>query len=144
MLRKFFAIGMLGCILLQTLVGSMWVLRYYAQKTEYTAHCENRDKPQMQCHGKCLLKKELQKLDACARGESSDEPQKAPAAPLKTKAQYELSVFMLPAAVAPSLFYPFYTSSTATLFWYAVPAGRLWSGDIFHPPATSIVGGLSV
>lgn len=134
MLKKAFAIGMLGCILLQTLMSGVWVLRYYVKKAEYLERCENRDKPQLQCHGKCQLKKELQKMSCCARDESSGQPEKAPAPPAKTKEQQDFSAFILPAPSIPLSFDRPAPADAPATFRYAAAAGRLWSGDVFHPP----------
>ncbi len=34
---------------------------YYANQGFYTLFCENKDKPQLQCKGKCYLKKQITK-----------------------------------------------------------------------------------
>jgi hypothetical protein len=61
-LKKLFAIVALTGILLQTFSQAVIVAQYYANK-DYIAKnlCENRDKPQLHCEGKCCLKKRLAK-----------------------------------------------------------------------------------
>jgi hypothetical protein len=50
------------CLLLQTFSQVIIVAEYYARK-DYIAKtlCENRNKPQLHCEGKCCLKKKLAK-----------------------------------------------------------------------------------
>ncbi len=50
------------CFLLQTFSQVIIVAEYYAQK-DYIAKklCENKNKPELHCEGKCCLKKKLAK-----------------------------------------------------------------------------------
>jgi hypothetical protein len=59
-LKKLIAIFALAGILLQTFSQVVIVAQFYANQ-DYIAKnlCENRDKPQMHCNGKCCLKKKL-------------------------------------------------------------------------------------
>ena len=61
-MRKLFAIFALLGVLLQSFNSAIIVLGYYANK-EYIAKylCENKDKPRLNCEGKCSLKKRLAK-----------------------------------------------------------------------------------
>lgn len=61
-MRKIVAIVAALAILLQSFNQVVIVAAYYANK-DYIARnlCENRDKPQMHCEGKCCLKKKLAK-----------------------------------------------------------------------------------
>jgi len=61
-LRKIVVIFSLLGILLQTFNQAVIVGQYYANK-DYIAKylCENRNKPQLHCEGKCCLKKKLAK-----------------------------------------------------------------------------------
>lgn len=53
---------LLTAILLQV-CGRSWVVVYYEFNKAYIAKnlCENRDKPELKCHGKCKLMKLLEK-----------------------------------------------------------------------------------
>lgn len=62
------------------------VWAWYFQNKDYIAStlCENRDKPEMECNGQCVLSKALQKADCCAIDDvASNENPEAPVAPLK-------------------------------------------------------------
>ena len=134
MFKKVGAILLLGSILLQTLGGSMWVLRYYFKKAQYLEHCINRDKPDLHCEGKCQLKIELKKMDCCASDVASEEtPQQQ--VPLPSIKDYHF----LPAFLVPDTWDGLATAATQTLarqsaFWFAMPPDRLLSGGVFHPP----------
>jgi len=59
-LKKFVAILALVGILLQTFSQVVILAQFYANQDYIAKHlCENRDKPQMHCNGKCCLKKKL-------------------------------------------------------------------------------------
>jgi len=61
-LKKFVAILALVGILLQTFSQVVILAQFYANQDYIAKHlCENRDKPQMHCNGKCCLKKKLAK-----------------------------------------------------------------------------------
>lgn len=62
MFKKLFAIIVFSAVLLQAFSTVMIVAAFYANR-EYIANnlCENRDKPKMQCKGKCSLNKQLAK-----------------------------------------------------------------------------------
>jgi len=62
MFKKLFAIIVFTAVLMQTFSTVMIMAAFYANR-EYIANnlCENRDKPEMQCKGKCSLNKQLAK-----------------------------------------------------------------------------------
>ena len=46
-------------ILTQAFVPTLWVLDYQWRRTVYLQHCENKNKTEMHCDGKCYLKKRI-------------------------------------------------------------------------------------
>jgi hypothetical protein len=54
------AIVFLLAFFLQTFNKPFIVASYYAITSSYEARCENKAKPQLQCHGKCQLVKTMQ------------------------------------------------------------------------------------
>lgn len=62
MFRKLFAIIVFSAVLMQTFSTVVIVAAFYANR-DYIATrlCENRDKPKMQCNGRCSLNKQLAK-----------------------------------------------------------------------------------
>lgn len=61
--------------------AKMGVILWYSANIDYVATelCENKDKPQMQCNGKCYLKKQLDKVD------DKQDKEQAPTKKLKTE-----------------------------------------------------------
>ena len=64
MLRQIIAAVFLFAFCMQTFSKAIIAVNFYANRTEIAqALCENKDKPQMNCCGKCQLKKRLSKQD---------------------------------------------------------------------------------
>jgi hypothetical protein len=63
--RGFISISILFSFLIVNLSKSIILVNYEINKEEITAkYCVNKDKPQMHCCGKCLLKKKLAEQEA--------------------------------------------------------------------------------
>jgi hypothetical protein len=90
--------------------------------------CENRNKPASTCLGHCVLKKQLKKAEG-------QHPQQAFPASLMAKLQ--LSVFILPAALAPERVPAFAALQSQVSFYQDSPAIKL-PFYIFHPPEFSV------
>lgn len=43
----------------QAFVRTAWTVHYQWNRAVYLKNCENRDKPDMKCDGKCYLKKQM-------------------------------------------------------------------------------------
>lgn len=71
-MKRITAIIVCLSLLLQC-VAHLGVIGYYQLNKEYIAKnlCENRDKPKMNCCGKCYLKKQLRKIDNNTNGTGS-------------------------------------------------------------------------
>lgn len=123
-MTRFFAFFLCTLLLLQTFGQELLVLDYQARKAEITRlFCVNKDKPRMQCNGKCHLRKQLRK--------ASDAESKAPGGLAKVK--YEV---LPPAArFAPRLQAGGF--AVAVRFAPAVAVCYAFSPEhgIFHPPA---------
>jgi hypothetical protein len=121
-LNKIVAILALLGIFLQTFSQVVIVGEYFAQK-DYIARnlCENRDKPQMHCNGKCCLKKKLAK----------DAKEQAPAQ-RNQKSEQVVNLFFADADfnIAPHFLAEvvnrFFTTNDLRTYSY--------QGTIFHPP----------
>lgn len=127
MLRKSFAIFFL-CVYSLVVLKPLFPLVDYALNKEYISKnlCENRNKPKMNCNGKCHLMKQLKKATAdvpsdgnTTKGNSGQEE----------NVVYVNSIFSFNAEVS--------TSQTATNFYLNTFSNKLPSSylkDIFHPP----------
>lgn len=62
--RRILAVILLLCVTCQCVV-KLGIVAWYEWNKQYVATvlCENRDKPQMHCCGKCYLNKQLNKVD---------------------------------------------------------------------------------
>jgi hypothetical protein len=63
-MKKVFSITMTMLFLLVAFQQALIIVHFKLNQKEIEKEfCINKDKPEMQCHGKCHLKKELQKTD---------------------------------------------------------------------------------
>lgn len=121
-LKNLILYSLLALLVLPFATKSVLVFRYLAQFNYYAqVLCENQDKPELNCNGKCALMKEL-----AAEKESNDMPL-IPQSVL----QYELSAFtLLDSAIV------FLTrESESRLFQNAINFYAFkWMNSVFNPP----------
>ncbi|MET4107092.1 hypothetical protein [Hymenobacter sp. UYP22] len=123
-MTRFFALFLCILLLFQTFSRELLVLDYQARKAEITQlFCVNKDKPRLQCNGKCHLRKQLRK--------ASDAESKAPGGLAKVK--YEV----LPPAAQFALQPQAMGFAAPGRFAPAVAVRYAFSPEhsIFHPPA---------
>jgi hypothetical protein len=119
-----FALFLAVLLLLQTFSRELVVLDYQVHKERITElFCVNKDKPALQCNGKCHLAKQLRK--------SSSSESKAPAAGF-AKIKYEVVVPFSFRLVVPltNWLQPLRFAVVAT-----VPYTSAHVYGVFHPPA---------
>ena len=99
---------------------SLILVNYEINKKEITEkYCINKDKPQMHCCGKCMLKRKLAE---------QEEQQKSPAYPdIKT----DIQLYCTGNSFA---FYPGEISQGNLISTYHILHSLLKGGGIFHPP----------
>lgn len=121
MARQFITAFFLVAFFMQTFSKAVVVVWFYAnQKVIARTLCENRGKPQMNCCGKCQLKKEMAREDR--------EADKEPLLKYESKGQpLFCSGFLL------SVPAPFTGTSTASTT-LSTPKTVERAGDIFKPP----------
>ena len=130
----YFCEGMrvLMSILLMLLLGwqclaKVGIVAWYELNKEYVAKylCENKNKPELKCCGKCYLQKKLNKV--------TDVQSTSPKAPNKTE-KYEVSECVLPEPVTLaeykcSVRVSDYNGSKKDFYF------SIFSSSIFHPPS---------
>jgi hypothetical protein len=125
-LRKFIAFILLLCVSYQCVV-KLGIVAWYEWNKNYVATqlCENRDKPQMKCCGKCYLHKQLNKVD-----DNADKNSKNNNASKWEKA--EVDAFLLP----QTLSFTFHEIPQKEIIhtYYIYPSGYDPLSSIFHPP----------
>ncbi|MBU3660611.1 MAG: hypothetical protein FGM14_12100 [Flavobacteriales bacterium] len=120
---------LVSLILSKVIYSAFWQLNFYLNQKEIAAiECENKDRPEMNCNGKCYLAKQLQKADN-------------ELAAKKEKQQHSLSVLK---SLESSLFVEnwklkfevstFQTQKKSSSFHYTSSYFFLLKCDVFHPP----------
>lgn len=123
-MRSFAAIFLLLSICYQ-LVAKMGVIVWYETNRDYVATtlCENKDKPEQQCAGKCYLKKQLAKIDSETEKKES-EPAK------KYKTELPEYVVVMPIHHLPIVYKEVYLHTSLFINNYSFQNTK----SIFHPP----------
>jgi hypothetical protein len=120
---------LISLILSKVIYSAFWQMNFYLNQKEIAAiECENKDRPEMNCNGKCYLAKQLEKADNELAAKK--EKQELSISILK---QVETSVFVenwklkfeVPA---------FNTEKELSSFYYSSSYYLLLKSDIFHPP----------
>lgn len=61
---KYSSIGLVAMTFAAVSWQTFVVIHFYANQDQIEAeHCENKDKPELQCHGKCHLQKQMEKTE---------------------------------------------------------------------------------
>ncbi len=126
-MKQFAAIVMLLCLSYQFTIR-MGIIAWYQINKEYVATvlCENKDKPELKCCGKCYLNKQLKKTE-----DNSPVSKQMP----KTE-KVEFSLFIATVNTFASI--PF--NPNASLIHherYTPPMGCDVPAAVFHPPSAA-------
>ena len=120
---------LVSLILSKVIYSAFWQINFYLNQKEIAAiECENKDRPEMNCNGKCYLAKQLKKAD----NELADK---------KEKQEHSISILKL---VETSVFVEnwklkfevqaFNTEKELASYYYPSSYYLLLKSDIFHPP----------
>ena len=106
----------------QSFQRSLIMLQYYSNTAAFAEKCENKARPQMQCHGKCQMVKKI----AAAEKQQQQTPDK------NLNNKVETLSFASYFCTAPSI-----TSATITASFppYSCGAAVDLAYPVFHPPA---------
>ena len=117
----------IGLILFKPVAQFSWEV-WYAVNLEYVAEelCENKEEPEMECDGKCYLKKQLVTVEVQEQEDPSQEhrvnPFQAKEEPTVTRENFEY------------LLNPIILESKESHFRYVCKSYTAFQLDIFHPP----------
>ncbi len=102
----------------------MGIVAWYEINKTYVAKvlCENKDKPQMKCCGKCYLNKQLKKTEGSTDGKQL---------PVKTE-KTEPAIMHIAGNIIPPVFIA--VNTLVHHAQYTSPQGYNGIADIFHPP----------
>lgn len=124
-MKQVFVFLLISCITGQAFVRTAWMLHYQWNRAVYLQNCENRDKADLHCDGKCYLKKQM----AASENTNPQEPQ-LPAGFHQIK---DIQLYFEPSAPLPQWIAPEWTA-------VLLPYTRQCPGDVplagvFKPPA---------
>lgn len=125
-MRSFISISLVFLFAWQLLLKAGVLMWYGANRTYIAAElCENRDKPEMQCNGQCVLAKRMK----AAEQERRDADQR----PLRIMEKFEFSHYI--AAAEDTFSGMFETDLSRRIVWasYLEPHSNYFS-NFFHPP----------
>lgn len=125
-MRSILAIFLLSALCYQ-FVAKMGIIAWYELNKDYVAEtlCENKDKPELECNGKCYLSKQLKKVDNETKSEQDQQlPQKVQ--------KLEIPLFLTTECI--HMPYVAVMNAPKVIFQYEASAGIGPLSDIFHPP----------
>lgn len=130
LVKTVIAIVLFLSVMLQSL-AHLGVIGYYELNKDYIAKnlCENRDKPQKKCCGKCYLRKQLKKVDDSGNTKGQ---------PVKTE-KSEAIAYVLPASLlleVPAI--PFLSQSPRHAVMQHMH-GLIIPLSVFHPPSVALL-----
>ncbi|WP_128546975.1 hypothetical protein [Larkinella soli] len=121
MVRKLLLYSWLFAVLLPTF--SQWgTIAYYQVNKDYIARvlCQNRDKPQLHCDGKCYLAKQLRAQQDRQDQETAERVQNLPVVQLfcqhPTPFRFHPVPIVLSETIRPHAFLPAYSVPLSALF----------------------------
>ncbi|KAB5486099.1 MULTISPECIES: hypothetical protein [Flagellimonas] len=116
-------------VTLTMLVKPLWPIMEYVANYEYITQvlCENKDKPQLHCNGKCYLAKQLEK--------QQKDQDKNPFGEQRSKPEIQPLVFFQSLLVF-DFGNPFQVFPDKNYFLYQGISPQLFICDIPHPPET--------
>jgi hypothetical protein len=124
--KKIFAVTMLVAILFQAFCSFIIYANYEINKEKITQQfCENKNKPQIHCNGKCHLMKQLKK---------AEKEENTPLNNLKEKIEFSPYVIM-----DDSVFtFLKYSTNIKHSFYYVFNFSLIHPNTIFRPPLSLV------
>ena len=118
-------------MLSQAFVRTFWALDYQWHRAVYMKKCENKDRPELKCDGKCYLKKQM------TPASSGEQNQKAPTLPESFRQIKEALLFFEPSLEFPCFLITFDKPTPAPFQEGLLPNPH--PDRVFRPPAHSDV-----
>lgn len=123
--RQITATIFFAALLAQTFSNSFIIADYYTNTNAYAKNCENKDKLQMHCNGKCQMMKKLQQEE----NKDKQNPEKKP----ENKNEITLSS----KSFFVTINQPFIIITSTSILSPSSDGKSIdRSTDIFHPPKT--------
>lgn len=124
--QRLFSLFLLLAFFIQTFSTS-WVLAdYYTNTGKYAADCENKQKPELKCKGKCQMMKKIKEEEQ----KDNDNPERKAETKAETSVYFRSAKALIPAFDLESKGIPRYFSYTEGSILHR-------STSVFHPPRMS-------
>jgi hypothetical protein len=130
-MKRFFSLLLLCCILGQASIRTVWTLHYQINRAIYLKNCENKDRPNLHCDGKCYLKKKM----GVEQTDASKEPKLPESFQQIKDLQLFCEVFVAMPVIAGVVLEQ---QLPMPAYQFSFPVAGLTG--IFRPPATSDLG----
>jgi len=129
-LRQLVSIGLILVLLSKLIYGVVFQVHFYWNQKEITRlECENKDRPEMKCNGKCYLAKQLEKAENELQQKKSEQQ--------KTLKDFKLleseSFISLDNFSLPTVSFFEITVENQLIFHQSL-ASQTYLNAIFHPP----------
>jgi hypothetical protein len=118
--KPLLALFLLISFLAQTFGQAFIVANYYLNTAAFAKNCENKDKPRLNCNGKCQM---MKKLKAHEKKEQQDPGQKSTYKSITISSKSFFAAIEASSIVSPVFYSNIYS---------VAPVDR--NSDIFHPP----------
>ena len=136
-MRIIYAIILVGAVSAQPLVKGGWLVYYHFNKSYIIAkYCENKAKVELQCDGKCYLKKKLLSATISAPVETPDAPE-APAVPDVLRSFFFAPVYFEQGQDWILVLTPVHKAMKECFAPYGLPDSQDWASKALKPPVIS-------
>ncbi|MEN9303660.1 MAG: hypothetical protein RL264_2089 [Bacteroidota bacterium] len=129
-MRQLVSIGFILVLLSKLIYGVVFQVHFYWNQKEITRlECENKDRPEMKCNGKCYLAKQLEKAENELQQKKSEQQKTLKGFKLlESESFISLDNFSLPTISF------FDITVENQLIFYQSLASQTHLNAIFHPP----------
>lgn len=129
-MRQLVSIGFILVLLSKLIYGVVFQVHFYWNQKEITRlECENKDRPEMKCNGKCYLVKQLEKAENELQQKKSEQQKTLKGFKLlESESFISLDNFTLPTVSF------FDITVENQLIFYQSLASQTHLNAIFHPP----------
>ena len=125
---KVFLLVMVGMLFSNSLIKGALFVNYLVNQAEITKQfCENKDKPKMNCNGKCHLAKQFAKQEK--QEKSTSDTQKFKVENSELTAQIHETIAFI---------YPLKSIKSSVSYAYAEARSDFHLEEIYHPPVSII------
>gem|GEM_PF-569294 len=124
-MKRLFIFLLVAGIVGQASIRTLWVVHYQLDKAAYIKVCENKNKPNLHCEGKCYLKKQM--------GVEASDNTKEPKLPYNFREIKDIQLFCESLTVPVICFIAEAQTLQLPPYLCSIPATP--AVEVFHPPS---------